>query len=588
MTFSRLVSSAPDRDPYEKEVLCGLVFSSSDPEDGQAIADLKNEQTTLAAELGGFYQFGTANYAPNILKANQYSTKAGLPPFADSEEDADEDGFSRETLGAELASWAQAGHGWYSTFRLWLWRFNRFYGQFNAPFLPNFYSLFGISYGVDLLIDLSIVLEAVFFAPLAPHEKNWSWLRIGATRLKNILLDDQRGFNILNNALWLTINVTVFFVSPQTAIILNMCGFGADTFVDMAKGFRELWRHGKLLWKAWRERKELEKTLKNTPEHDRTAEQKNELRKLQLIESSLKWKVAGLALKHGSQLIGTVLIFVGMALFWGFPPLAPASQIIMTVGAGLVSGASTLHLMKKIYLSAPGWYNMGKNIVTKGISLFSRYVLGRQPAPVVNKQPDAAVAVQEPLLGAAAEQKSALVSSSAPLAIPGRRESDPTLPLGSELKPKPLQAFSAPQPIPASSRGNNLAFKFGEAGLNPARQDQESSPKGKEKETHVEDYDPMLLLRHSANTASCPPADLPTHSKSFAVMSAERAKQKKQKKQEIVLVVTPSASPSACKEQINHTNLFKSRTQNQPVTCKVAYASSCPDTLPCYTPVQGK
>lgn len=365
-----LVSSNLHDDIAAKEVLCGL--NLADP-------DLKEEQKLIAAELAEHYQWGTTFRRRNLTKANQYRIKAGLEPFPKTLKEAraarqarraaanlaketpeetlkfDAQEFYGDDSGNQFASSLQTKHGWYSTLRLWVWRFNRFYGRFKPPFLPDFYSLFGISYIVDFAIDLTFVLETLF-APIAPHEAKMSMLGFIASRIYVAFTEEARLLSMMNNLLWAGINISCFFISPSAAIILNMCGFGADTIIDMFKGIRETWHSAKLLFKTWLERRALENKADLTPEEN------YQLAKLRLIEANLRIRVAKLVFKHGTQLLGTILIFVGMALFWGFPPLAPVSNIFMTVGAGLVSGASTLHLFKKLWLSVPGWINDIKNV----------------------------------------------------------------------------------------------------------------------------------------------------------------------------------------------------------------------------------
>ncbi len=114
----------------------------------------------------------------------------------------------------------------------------------------------GLSYGIELLIDLFIIGKHVFLPD--ESEKHLSWTE----RLANALYKDDRWARMLNAAVWFSVNLAAFFFTGGISGILNIAGFAFDFGHEAIREYHDVQRHKKLIAKTECELKSLEEELK--------------------------------------------------------------------------------------------------------------------------------------------------------------------------------------------------------------------------------------------------------------------------------------------------------------------------------------
>lgn len=223
---------------------------------------------------------------------------------------------------------------WFTSTRLFLLRLNRVISLYTKPILPKLFAIGGLSYALNLVATVFQVIglvNMVVFAPRSQKEQGltnlqlvWPRTKAGLQQLKNVVLDTTLIADVLNDAIWLTVNILGFIFTGGLSIIANACGFSFDVFNEIVVGGINIWRNVDALRKINREIKaENNKNEKKDEEY---------LKSLNIIKQGIKNELKSTIKDVAYKVVCTSIILAGMILYWN-PTTLP-------LGLGLVVGAS--------------------------------------------------------------------------------------------------------------------------------------------------------------------------------------------------------------------------------------------------------
>lgn len=195
----------------------------------------------------------------------------------------------------------------------------------------------GLSYGIELLFDIFLVLKHVFF----PH-KGEENLTIGQ-RFHNALNKKDRKARMWNAAIWFGINLACLFITGGTSALLNIAAFTFDVAHEIYKQRRDLKQHRKVLKKVDDEIRNLEAELKNVylknyQQKDYAVKCENtfqELQRLKFVRTQLLKKIEAVREE------GAFSIRVAIGILVGFTTIFFPQLFLILAAAGLLSGAAT-------------------------------------------------------------------------------------------------------------------------------------------------------------------------------------------------------------------------------------------------------
>lgn len=364
----------------EQEIFCDILAN----DELQADESLTKERKKLLKTLAERYETGNEHTLRNSEKAREYRKQLGLP-----EEDLDGDA---HTGGDKLLT----AHRFYNRTRQLLGNVNTILSYVNKGkgFLPRLFSLAGLSYGLELLIDLIIIALEVTQPVLSDYEKDLSPLERVGHRLKLAFSDSERLSRMSNDAVWFTINLIGFVLLGPIALIVNpiistagsafdiihdgfFCWLNSSAIVKVSDKINdqivsnnaEINKLETILDKAIIEKYPALKPTLNQAKQDQDTATINAVRDLAPAKESrlisdtrkrlsiLKSETASLKklAPHAEEkindsekaavrtLAGAGLILVGGVLMFLFPPLGVGVSIIGIIGAiALFTGACVL------------------------------------------------------------------------------------------------------------------------------------------------------------------------------------------------------------------------------------------------------
>lgn len=208
---------------------------------------------------------------------------------------------------------------WLTQARLAIVRTNKLLGFLKFAFLPAWFALMGLSFGLELAVDISVVIKSTFF-PTGEEEKKLSWW----ARFKAVMSKDNRKTRMINAALWFSINLICFilpfvaasifgFPVPLVVAALTFAGIVGDIFVDVDNGWRGVKPKHTLL-------KKMDEATELNPQ-DRS-----------YVKSHLTYKRQETAVKHLGRLINVNLIMTMASFLILFPPTAIVGIALLGVG----------------------------------------------------------------------------------------------------------------------------------------------------------------------------------------------------------------------------------------------------------------
>jgi len=313
----------------EREIFCSL-----------DLIEAKEEQVIMADGLAKEYELGSKNVSRDRWKTAKYRKMAGKI-------------LSKTSNTILKADTTYTSLGWFTSLRLFLVRTNRLLDYFfnyskqigtalkSLSWLSLALNIAGLSYGLELVNDISIVLYTTFRAPQTDEEKKLShW-----DRFKNVLTKDNRPARMLNALVWFGINLAGFIIAltvPGGAFILpiiNLAGFGFDVVLDSARALQDVNKHERLLHKVNEKIAEARKAYPvDIKEHVKLVE----------IKTQLEAKITSVKKNRYSTAIATIGVFIGMALIF-YPPTVIPAAFLLGSSIAFLTGSLFGGLGKRIF-----------------------------------------------------------------------------------------------------------------------------------------------------------------------------------------------------------------------------------------------
>jgi|GEM_PF-4351613 len=329
-------------------------------------ADLaQRERRRISLKLADDFEKGSEETIQDDWKAYTYRKKAGLQPDAPGS----------MLLNPESYF---AFHGWFTSFRLFLVRLGRILTRVGFAVLPPFFSLFGLSYGIGLAINLITVLGIVFKPKLSPYEKEkfspsaekisfYNLLKIGWLRLKNALRDDGMLYLLLNDSIWFAVNLIVLCTSGPLFLIinpaLNLFGFAFDAVHEFSWFGSDANKYTAVMGKLFKLIELKKEELQKNPADESL---KKDIEKLQFMYEEMRLKRKEVIRRRLWISVCTALILIGMVMVY-FPPTTVPGAFLIGSGLALGAGSVLTGLGRRFFLKA---YEYGCNWWEK-----------KQPAP---------------------------------------------------------------------------------------------------------------------------------------------------------------------------------------------------------------
>lgn len=317
----------------EKEIFCSLRFENE---------ILKAQQKELSLELANIFEHGDENTARDLVKAKKYR---GENPF--------------DFVGLVFTL-----HGIFTGIRHLLSRTNRLLSLFKLGFLPAFFSIFGLSYGINLIVDIGIILHSTFRLELSDFEKKYSFWERTKMRFKNVVMEDGRlnrmtndGFSFAANlAVWLCAGPLALGIAPFLNIVISssvhifdaihdafFTWFNFNPYKQLAKKIDNHISKVRSKIDLLKDKREYfkqnyqddtliaEKLERNIAKHNR----------LLTVKHRLAEKTADVKIQLARQLILTTVVLMTMLMIF-FPPAAPAAGFILTVSAAALLATTNI------------------------------------------------------------------------------------------------------------------------------------------------------------------------------------------------------------------------------------------------------
>lgn len=209
----------------QQEIVCSILSQESLSGNNDL---LLQERQQLLQLLMKRYEHGDIDTLKNSQKAKEYQAQLGLP-----DDSADADVFAVRTKLVTM-------HQLFTWSRLLLARLNKILSVINRGqgFLPRLFNLAGLSFGLELLIDIITIFYDVFQPDLAEYEKSLSDGERLLHRLKLAFADTDRLSRMTNDAIWFGINLTSFILFGPIALLINpIINISGNSFDVLHDGF---------------------------------------------------------------------------------------------------------------------------------------------------------------------------------------------------------------------------------------------------------------------------------------------------------------------------------------------------------------
>lgn len=319
--------------PDEAEIYCALKC------DSDATKDIQRD---VAAKLADLYNEGRRDVISNEAKANQflaYSTESGLP-----------------TTGYVTAENTFFWLNWFTSFRLAFVRANRVADFFKKAFLPALFSIGGLSYFINVVIDLYQSIHKALY-PRSQLERDLGFWR----RFYNALNEGDRPNRMTNDLLWFGVNFAAFILSlgvsglamatvKLISAVANLAGFSLDVTHDSGFAWLNYKRHVRLRDKLMERSEKLNKEIQQLSKNINQLGDAGQVLRTQKIEEHKRLratiervdqKVKVERTNFIRTMVITVGIVVGMGLIF-FPPTSLAGAVLigscLALGFGSVFG----------------------------------------------------------------------------------------------------------------------------------------------------------------------------------------------------------------------------------------------------------
>ena len=259
--------------------------------------------------------------------------------------------------------------GWYTAIRLFIIYINRTLANLEKydmdkfhRFLPRWFAVFGLSYGVTLLADVTIALYSGL-RPIREGEEKIPRL----TRLKNAFGKGNRPFRIANDAVWLAINTIGFFLTSGLSAIVGFAGLCFDEMHECFKPAYRGYTHKLVADKIQVEIDHLKPGSEIGPlskffnassgdlpkieqmgiNNNRLMEIDAQKQMLTHIQTQQKKQARSMLINGIRPVVGTTLILIGM-FFVFFPPASIPAAALIGVGLTALGGAVFTGLFYRI------------------------------------------------------------------------------------------------------------------------------------------------------------------------------------------------------------------------------------------------
>ncbi|OGT36217.1 MAG: hypothetical protein A3F11_06650 [Gammaproteobacteria bacterium RIFCSPHIGHO2_12_FULL_37_14] len=341
------------------------------------------QQKKMAEELFIAYQYGSEDTPVDAWEAKKYkklSCKLAKELKHESILNETEEknlGFFKENLRTNTI---YVGTPWYTAIRLFIIYINRILGNLEKydmdkmhKFLPKWFSILGLSYGVTFLLDCVIVLYSTFRKPISVEEAKLSkW-----TRFKNVLMKGTRPNRMANDGIWFAANLIGIILTGGLSIAISFAGFIFDEVHEIFKPSFRYKQHRDVVDKIQTEINESQIKLDAIDKDDRlknlnfrdsepnlaikAAEEINTKEQKENDRAILNEKIAVLhhikthqkhqalsILKSGIRpIVGTTLILIGM-FFILYPPSTLPAIASIGIGLSVIGGTVFTGLFYKI------------------------------------------------------------------------------------------------------------------------------------------------------------------------------------------------------------------------------------------------
>jgi hypothetical protein len=250
---------------------------------------------------------------------------------------------------------------WFTGIRLFLLRVGRIAAICGRAFLPMFFRIFGLSYGVTFLIDLLVVLKVTFNpkairADLRKGKGLWKPLR---RRFKLILKQGNRPYRMMNDCVWFVVNVTLLATTGPLFLVispfLNLTCFIFDA------GHESFWlgwetkKYNRLLKKLKqhikRHYQDIDKLSPTSPEYQiKYQTHQQAIETLEKIHTAVKNSRSSMLKRRAWITFWTIVLLVGMAMIY-FPPTTGPGVLLAGAVLALISGSIFIGLGRRLYLT---------------------------------------------------------------------------------------------------------------------------------------------------------------------------------------------------------------------------------------------
>ena len=275
-----------------------------------------------------------------------------------------------------MPQWLMTIFSWFNSIRLATIRLNKTLTQFNAPFLVQpllkwAASIAGLYFLVELLVDIGILIKAALF--------NWKGeFSPSLTRLKNTFWDDNRPSRMMNDLIWFGINFTCLIltillapVAPLVAAFwcgaLTVAGCVFDVGAEVAIG----------LYAHHNQRNALDTIDAEIDKPDKKVDALTKIKQktaLDLMHEQLLEKHKALVINRAY----TIAIMFALLVCAGFMFFPPAGLVLVApmvaASAALVIGSLFGGLGKRLFWSAPAYFNQVKNFALETTASFKEWL----------------------------------------------------------------------------------------------------------------------------------------------------------------------------------------------------------------------
>jgi hypothetical protein len=353
-----------------------------------AINKLKHDQRQIAYQLAYVFETGRYHHAQKTqgfgllqygIYGNQDVTKDAWKAAHYLAQATDATGNPSEKIRPTTAYHYL---GWYTSTRLFTLRLNRILDFSDHAFTPTFtkvvfpFAYLGFSYALELIVDLAVLAK--------------TWWK--GESVKAALVKDGRASRMANAAVWLACNIICFvFTAGLINIVASLAAFTFDVFNEYYRARCALKKFEGLRNSVANRIKELEQSMIYMP----SEAEREELIKLRTTHIELNNKIKSVKESSNWTIGCSILIVVGMVLFFFPPAIIPYAALI---GATLAftSGSIGIGLGRKIKnaITSSSTYKGLKQAITNRVTQFKIWFNPATPKPELTKKSEPQLSAQ--------------------------------------------------------------------------------------------------------------------------------------------------------------------------------------------------